>query len=92
MGKGILALGRKTPPQGSALRLWLTRVKASFAGRILPFTERTATLCAALHSPNPRPERDAMIAAAALEHGMTMVTRNQADFAGTGVKIINPFD
>ena len=89
--KGVLALERKTPPQGSALRAWLTGVRATFAGRILPFTDNTATLCAAMHVPNPRSERDAMIAATALEHGMTVVTRNVADFAGTGVQLINPF-
>ena len=91
MEKGILALERKTPPQGGALRIWLTGVRASFAGRILPFTDHTATLCAALHSPNPRPDRDAMIAATALEHGMTIVTRNVPDFTDAGVRILNPF-
>lgn len=89
--KGVLALERRTPPQGSALRAWLTGVRAAFAGRILPFTDYAATLCAAMHVPNPRSERDAMIAAIALEHGMTVVTRNVADFAGTGVQVINPF-
>ncbi len=89
--KGVLALERRTPPQGSALRAWLTGVRASFAGRILPFTDNTATLCAAMHVPNPRSDRDAMIAATALEHGMTVVTRNVADFTGTGVQLINPF-
>jgi predicted nucleic acid-binding protein len=89
--KGVLALERRTPPQGNALRAWLTGVRAAFAGRILPFTERTATLCAAMHVPNPRSDRDAMIAATALEHGMTVVTRNVADFAGTGVQLVNPF-
>lgn len=86
-----LALERRTPPQGSALRVWLNGVKASFADRILPFSGTTATLCAAMHVPDPKSERDAMIAATALEHGMTLVTRNVADFAGTGTKLINPF-
>jgi hypothetical protein len=89
--KGVLALERRTPPQGSALRAWLAGVRAAFAGRVLPFTEASAVLCAALHVPNPPPDRDAMIAAAALEHGMALVTRNVTDFAGTGVHLINPF-
>ena len=89
--KGVLALERKTPPQGQALRVWLTGVRATFAGRILPFTDHTATLCAAMHVPNPRSDRDAMIAATALEHGMAVVTRNVEDFAGTGVQLVNPF-
>ena len=90
--KGVMALERRTPPQGAALRVWLTGVRATFAGRILPFTDNTATLCAAMHVPNPRSDRDAMIAATALEHGVTVVTRNVADFVGTGVLLVNPFD
>ena len=90
--KGVMALERRTPPQGAALRVWLTGVRAAFAGRILPFTDNTATLCAAMHVPTPRSDRDAMIAATALEHCMTVVTRNVADFVGTGVQMINPFD
>ena len=89
--KGVLALERRTPPQGSALLAWLTGVRATFAGRILPFTDNTAMLCAAMHVPNLRSERDATIAATAMEHGMTVVTRNVADFAGTGVQLLNPF-
>ena len=88
---GILALERRTPPQGTALCAWLRGVREAFAGRILPFTDMTATVCAALHVPNPRSERDAMIAATALEHGFTVVTRNELDFAGTGAGLVNPW-
>ena len=88
---GIQALERRTPPQGSALRAWLMGVRAAFAGRILPFTDNTATICASLHVPDPRSERDAMIAATAIEHRFTVVTRNVQDFANTGVTLVNPW-
>lgn len=90
--KGILSLERRTPPQGSALRIWLTAVQAAFNGRILPFTGHAATICAALHVPDRRSERDAMIAATAIEHGFTVVTRNTQDFLNTGVSLLNPWD
>lgn len=90
--KGVQALERRTPPHASALRAWLTGVRAAFAGRILSFTEHTAPLCcAALHVPNACAERDAMIAATAIEHGFTMVTRNMPDFINTGVQLLNPW-
>jgi len=88
---GVLALERRTPPQGSALRAWFEGVRAAFAGRILPFNGNTAQLCAALHVPDPRSARDAMIAATALEHRFAVVTCNVSDFAGTGVTLINPW-
>lgn len=89
--KGIQALERRMPPQGSTLRIWLNGVRAAFAGRILPFTEHTAIECASLHVPNPRPERDAMIAATAIEHSFTIVTRNVSDFLNTRAKLLNPW-
>lgn len=88
---GVQALERRKPPQGHQLRIWLDGVRSAFAGRILPFTETTAPLCASLHLPDPRSDRDAMIAATAIEHRFTVVTRNVSDFINTGVPLINPW-
>ena len=89
---GELRLARKDPLQAAMLRTWRGNVLSQFTGRILPFTELTTPFCAALHVPDPRSFRDAMIAATALEHGFAVVTRNVADFAGTGVRLVNPWD
>jgi toxin FitB len=89
---GIQTLEQRTPPQGGALRLWLAGLTTAFNGRILPFTHFTAPVCAALHRPKTRSERDAMIGAIAKKHGFTMVTRNTQDFAGMGVPLINPWE
>ena len=89
--KGVQALEQRKPAQGGALRSWLTGVRVAFTGRILPFTEHTAPICAGLHLPNTRPERDAMILATAIEHGFTVVTRNVSDFVSIGVQPLNPW-
>ena len=74
------------------LRSWLSdRVLPAFADRVLPIDTDVARRCAALHVPDPQTERDALIAATALVHGMTVATRNVADFAATGVPVINPW-
>jgi predicted nucleic acid-binding protein len=90
--RGVLQLERKLPPQGSALRLWLEGIKLRFGNRVLPYSFETAIICAALHVPDPRSERDAMIAATALQHGFTVVTRNTNDFKATGVPLLNPWE
>ena len=89
---GILLVIRRDPAQGERLQEWMnTYVLPAFAGRILPVDTPVALCCARLHVPDPRPERDALIAATALVHGMTVVTRNVADFAPTGVPLLNPW-
>lgn len=89
---GILLVERRDPTQGALLRSWLsTHVLPSFTDRILPVDTAVAQCCAKLHVPDPRSDRDALIAATALVHGMTVVTRNVADFEPSGVEIINPW-
>jgi predicted nucleic acid-binding protein len=89
---GILRLERRDYAQSGLLRTWLEHhVLPAFAGRILPFDAAVASRCARLHVPDARSEYDAMIAATALVHGMTVVTRNTADFAGSGAPVLNPW-
>jgi hypothetical protein len=89
---GILRVGRRDSAQGTLLRTWMdNHVLPEFSERTLPIDSVVALRCAQLHVPDPRPERDAYIAATSLVHGMTVVTRNVADFESTGVTIINPW-
>lgn len=90
--RGVLAIQRRDPAQGARLRSWLdNQVRPEFAGRILPVDEVVATRCAHLHVPNRRNEADALIAATALVNDLAVVTRNIADFEGTGVLVIDPW-
>jgi len=90
---GVLLAERRDPPQGALLRSWLdNHVLPAFDGRILVVDTAVAQRSARLHVPSPRPVRDGLIAATALVHGMTVVTRNVADFAPTGVTTLNPWD
>lgn len=66
-------------------------VLPAFAGRILTIDTAVALQSGRLHAPNPRPLRDTFIAATARVHGMTVVTRNLADFKETGVGVIDPW-
>jgi predicted nucleic acid-binding protein len=75
-----------------SLRKWLHgHVLPAFAGRVLAVDAAVALRCARLHVPDELRERDAMIAATALVHGMTVVTRNVADFEASGVPLLNPW-
>lgn len=88
----VLLAERRDPPRGAVLRTWLeNHVLPTFADRLLPVDTAIARRSAALRVPDPRPIRDALIAATALVHGLTVVTRNVADFARTGAKVLDPW-
>jgi|SRR5688572_19951878 toxin FitB len=89
---GVLLIERKDAHRGAMLRAWLTRqVEPAFDGRILPIDTAVALRSAQLHVPNPGSVRDCYIAATALEHRLTVVTRNVSDFATKRVQILNPW-
>lgn len=90
---GILLVERKDPTQGAILRSWLnSHVLPAFSERVLPMDTAVAQRCAKLHVPDPHSDRDAIIAATALVHDLTVVTRNLSDFSATGVVLLNPWE
>jgi predicted nucleic acid-binding protein len=89
---GALRMARKDKVQAAALRVWIDdQIIRDFKDRILPFDAVVAKRCARLHVADPRAERDAMIAATAMVHGLTIVTRNIADFKNIEVSLLNPW-
>lgn len=89
---GILRIERRDAKQGARLRQWMDQyVMPEFMERTLPIDAAVAIKCARLHVPDPRAERDALIAATAIVHGMTVVTGNVTDFKATGVAVFNPW-
>jgi len=88
---GILLMERRDGKQGAVLRAWMdSHVLPAFEGRVLAIDTAVAQRCAALHVPSPRSDRDALIAARTLVHGMTVVTRNVDDFQAASVAVVNP--
>lgn len=89
---GVLLVERRDVRQGTVLRGWLeNRVLPAFEERVLPIDTAVARRCAALHVPNRHSDRDALIAATALVHGFTVVTRNIGDFPAS-VPVLNPWN
>jgi predicted nucleic acid-binding protein len=90
--RGALLMGRRDAAQGKVLRDWIdNQLLVRFESRILAVDSSVALRCTRLHIPDPHAERDALIAATALVHAMTVVTRHVKDFEPTGVEVLDPW-
>lgn len=91
--RGVRQVERKDELQGRRLRAWLDQsVLTEFQHRILPIDTAIAQRAARLHIPDPRPERDCLIAATVHERRCVLVTRNVKDFFPMSVELINPWN
>lgn len=89
--RGIEWLRRHDPEQAQRLDVWLSRLEGDYGERVLPVTAGIAQEWGRLIVADPLPTIDGLLAATARVHGLTLVTRNTADIARTGVPVLNPF-
>jgi len=90
--QGVERLRRRDPRQAAVYETWLVRLRRDYGDRILPVTQDVALEWGRLNADRPLPVVDGLLAATARVHGMTLVTRNVADFARSAVKLLNPFE
>ena len=88
---GIERLVRRDPAQAEIFERWLSQLVGGYGDRLIPITERIAQAWGRLNYPDPVPVVDGLMAATALVHDWTLVTRNVADVRSTGVRLLNPF-
>lgn len=89
--KGVELARRRDPRKADALEAWLSDVVAGFGDRVLPVDATVAEEWGRMNAIRPVPVIDALLAATAKANGLTLVTRNEADVAGLGVEVLNPF-
>lgn len=90
--QGIEGLRRRDPVQAGHLETWLAGLRRRYAERILPVDQEIAEEWGRMNAPDPGSTRGGLMAATAKVRGMTFVTRNTADVARTGARLLDPFD
>jgi toxin FitB len=90
--KGIELARPRDPEKAQRLATWLAAVEGAFGDRIIPVDRAVADMWGQMNARRPIPVIDGMLAATARVHDLTLVTRNSADVAGLGAKILNPFE
>lgn len=89
--QGVERVRARDAPSAERLDRWLRRLAEDYVGRILPVDDAVAQLWGRLNVPDPIPTVDGLLAATALVHDLTLVTRNVRDVSRTGVRVLNPF-
>ncbi|MBC7152905.1 MAG: type II toxin-antitoxin system VapC family toxin [Rhizobium sp.] len=89
--KGVELARRRDPQKAAVLETWLSDVLSGFGDRILPVDASVAEEWGRMNAIRPVPVIDALLAATAKANDLTLVTRNEADVAGLGVEVLNPF-
>jgi predicted nucleic acid-binding protein len=89
--KGVELVRPRDPAKAAALEFWLSDVKAAFVGRVLGIDDSVADQWGRMNAIRPVPAIDGLLAATALTHGLTLVTRNETDVSGLGATVLNPF-
>ena len=92
IARGIAQKQRTDPRAAQVFERWLAPLRTTHKARILPITDVIAIEWGRLAAERPRGDADGLIAATAIVHGLTVVTRNVRDFADTGVPCINPWE
>lgn len=89
--KGVDLLARRDPLAATVFQEWLTTVRRDYEGRVLPITEEIAERWGRMNAVRPLPVIDGLMAATAVVHDLTLVTRNERDVEGCGARTLNPF-
>ena len=90
--RGVESIRRRDARSAAALEQWLLRLHETFGDRVLPIDADVADRWGALNVPDPLPTVDGLLAATALVHQLSVVTRNVRDLARSGCACLDPFE